>query len=121
MVILVLRKDPSALSWLAGLCSRPLLPLPVLAELRFGASRSANAERQLLALQRFVQVTEVLPLDVETAETQADLRLRIERAGRPIPVNDVWIAACCVQHRLRLATRDAHLLDLPGLDAFKPF
>jgi tRNA(fMet)-specific endonuclease VapC len=121
VVILALRIDPGALAWLAALASRPLLPLPVLAELRFGAARSANADRQLQSLQRFVDNAEVVPLDTAVAEIQADLRLRIERAGKPIPVNDLWIAACCVRHELRLATRDAHLLELPGLDAFKPF
>jgi predicted nucleic acid-binding protein len=32
------------------------------------------------------------------------LQARAQRRGRPRPVNDTWIAACCLVHGLPLAT-----------------
>jgi tRNA(fMet)-specific endonuclease VapC len=33
---------------------------------------------------------------------------RLRTIGRPIPENDLWIAALALQHHLTLATRDQH-------------
>jgi len=35
--------------------------------------------------------------------------------GRPIPENDVWIAALARQHDLVLVTRDEHFAEVDGL------
>jgi predicted nucleic acid-binding protein len=35
--------------------------------------------------------------------------------GRPIPDNDIWIAAIARQHSLSLITRDAHFREIEGL------
>jgi tRNA(fMet)-specific endonuclease VapC len=43
-----------------------------------------------------------------TAEVYARLRLRLREKGQPIPENDLWIAAICVEHQLPLATLDGH-------------
>ena len=51
--------------------------------------------------------------------TTADRFGRIAAALRvkstPIPTNDLWIAALCVQHDLTLASRDAHFEQLPQI------
>jgi tRNA(fMet)-specific endonuclease VapC len=51
----------------------------------------------------------------ETARRYAELRLALKRAGRPIPSNDLWIAATCLRHGLVLVTADAHFTHCPGL------
>jgi len=46
----------------------------------------------------------------------ADEIKRLLRAkGRPIPINDVWIAASCMEHGARLLTLDAHFSEIDGL------
>ncbi|MBA3472116.1 MAG: VapC toxin family PIN domain ribonuclease, partial [Rubrobacter sp.] len=35
--------------------------------------------------------------------------------GRPIPENDIWIAAVALQHDLVLASRDSHFEHVEGL------
>lgn len=45
-----------------------------------------------------------LPFDEAVAETWGMLQARAQRRGRPRPVNDMWIAACCLVDRLPLAT-----------------
>jgi len=43
------------------------------------------------------------------------LKSQLRTSGRPIPENDLWIAACAVQHDLVLVTRDAHFAELQGI------
>jgi predicted nucleic acid-binding protein len=57
----------------------------------------------------------VLLVDEVTAERYADIRAELKRAGRPIPGNDLWIAALARQHKTPLLSRDAHFDFVPGL------
>jgi tRNA(fMet)-specific endonuclease VapC len=43
------------------------------------------------------------------------LRNGLRAKGRPIPDNDIWIAALGVQHGLTIATRDSHFRELDGV------
>jgi tRNA(fMet)-specific endonuclease VapC len=43
------------------------------------------------------------------------VRASLKKAGRPIPANDVWIAALAIQHRLPVMSRDEHFDVVPGL------
>jgi toxin FitB len=45
-----------------------------------------------------------LPVDERVARTWGHLQARAQRRGRPRPVNDTWIAACCLVEGLPLAT-----------------
>jgi tRNA(fMet)-specific endonuclease VapC len=73
---------------------------------------SGDAQAQVRAIVR----TAVLLLpDEGTAETYAVLKAELARIGRPIPDNDLWIAAIARQWDLPLATRDAHFAVVPGL------
>lgn len=49
----------------------------------------------------------VLPSDEDAAATWGQLPARAQRRGRPRPVNDTWIAACRLVHRLPLAAFNA--------------
>ena len=44
-----------------------------------------------------------------------DLRAK----GRPIPENDIWIAALSRQHKRMLATQDAHFDEIDGIETIK--
>ena len=39
----------------------------------------------------------------------------LRKKGRPIPINDVWIAASCMEHGARLITFDTHFAEIDGL------
>ncbi|WP_027346273.1 type II toxin-antitoxin system VapC family toxin [Hamadaea tsunoensis] len=56
---------------------------------------------QLAAWQRQVLV---LPFSPEVATTWGAIQARAQRRGRPRPVNDSWIAACCLGDQLPLIT-----------------
>ena len=91
------------------------LPVTVVGELLFGAYNAAKQEENLIRYQAFIDRTEILGIDVSTAEAYARIRLQLKRSGRPIPENDIWIAATTISHGLPLATRDKHFNAVKGL------
>jgi tRNA(fMet)-specific endonuclease VapC len=96
---------------------RILVPLPVLAELRYGflyGSKPPENERRLLRFINSPRVEVLLP-DEQTAHEYARVALQLRRQGSPIPINDVWIAALVIQHGLTLYARDKHFDHLPQL------
>jgi predicted nucleic acid-binding protein len=45
----------------------------------------------------------------------AEIDVFLRKEGRPIPRNDVWIAAAAMEHGMRLLTLDAHFAEIPML------
>ncbi|MEM1178066.1 MAG: PIN domain-containing protein [Acidobacteriota bacterium] len=50
-----------------------------------------------------------------TTHLSAEVRDDLRAAGRPIPENDVWIAALARQHGEPVVSRDQHFGFVPGL------
>lgn len=96
--------------------SAVFLCAPVLGELRYGAQASARVESNLARLDEFARAMMVLPCDTGTAKWYASVKFELRKKGRPIPENDVWIAAIARQHDLTLITRDGHFREIEGLD-----
>lgn len=46
----------------------------------------------------------LLPFDEAVAVVWGQLQARGQHRGRPRPVNDTWVAACCLVHGIALAT-----------------
>jgi predicted nucleic acid-binding protein len=57
----------------------------------------------------------VLDIDEETTHSYAAIGLELKRKGKPIPANDLWIAALCRQYSLPLFSRDRHYHSGSGL------
>jgi tRNA(fMet)-specific endonuclease VapC len=114
----------AAIALLAGqagsLLAQPLaemvLPAPVVGELRYGALNSRRASDNLADVERLVSRCRVLDITASTAATYARLRLSLKQKGKPIPENDLWIAALCVEHHVPLATLDGHFDAVDGLE-----
>ena len=53
--------------------------------------------------------------DAETAEYYVIIKNQLRLIGKPIPENDMWIAAVAVQHDLTLVTRDAQVANVENL------
>ncbi|HEY0154356.1 MAG TPA: type II toxin-antitoxin system VapC family toxin [Longimicrobium sp.] len=95
--------------------TRAYVPSIALGELFFGAERANRRAAELARIERFAITNEVLPCDLVTARFYGEIRHALRRKGRPIPANDIWIAALAQQHDLTLATRDAHFRDVDAL------
>ena len=56
-------------------------------------------------------------LDSETGRFYGEIKACLHDRGRPLPENDIWLAAIANQHRLMLATRDKkHFAEIEGLN-----
>lgn len=84
------------------------MPVIVLGEYRFGIAYSRRRKEYEKWLGELIAATRVLPVDHETPVHFAQIRTELKKAGRPIPSNDLWIAALSRQHRLPLMTQDRH-------------
>jgi predicted nucleic acid-binding protein len=56
----------------------------------------------------------VLDVNEPTTQYYAEISAELKRMGKPIPTNDLWIAALCRQHGLPLLSRDRHFDAVPG-------
>ena len=54
-------------------------------------------------------------IDDVTADYYAEILNNLREAGKPIPTNDIWIAACAFQQGLKLYSMDAHFKSVKGL------
>jgi tRNA(fMet)-specific endonuclease VapC len=91
------------------------LPWVALGELHYGALRAQRRDAQLALIREFLGTTNLLFPDQGTSEWYGHLKLELAGSGRPIPENDIWIAALARQYDLPLATRDAHFAELPTI------
>ena len=91
------------------------LPVIALGEYRYGIRQSRHRARYERWLNEVVTTCRVLSVDESTAVVYADIRGELKRAGRPIPGNDLWIAALARQHSLPLLSRDQHFDLVTGL------
>jgi len=112
----LMRGDAEILELLSQ-ATQLFVPSIVLGELHSGfrrGSRMVENERQLRAFLGKPSVT-VLDVTAETANRYAEVDVYLWNKGRPIPRNDVWIAALALEHGCVLITRDAHFRELPLL------
>ena len=89
------------------------------AELLIGI-RLTSSERRREELRCFYRslladISDILMVTPEAAEQFAEVLTRLRRRGKPIPVNDVWIAAIALAHGLVLVTHDEHFQQIDGL------
>jgi len=92
-----------------------LVPSTALGELYYGARKSAHAAENLARIEQFAAATQVLRCDAVTAWIYGDIRNHLRLKGRPIPENDIWIAATAIQYDVTLATRDEHFDNVSDL------
>ena len=115
VVIALLAGDPAAVENLENKAA-VFLCVPVIGELRYGALASARVEQNLARLDDLSKAATVLSCDSDTAVCYSTVKLGLRKKGRPIPENDVWIAAIARQHGLTLVSRDSHFKEIEGLE-----
>ena len=90
------------------------VPVVVLGEYRFGIQQSRRREHYEEWLDTFMTQCEILCVDALTTIHYAAVRSELKLKGRPIPANDIWIAALARQYRLPILTRDRHFDAVSG-------
>ena len=91
------------------------IPAIVLGEYQFGIRQSRNRKPYERWLTEVIAANRVLVVDEITAARYAEVRDELKQRGRPIPSNDLWIAALARQHGLPLLSRDGQFDFVAGL------
>jgi tRNA(fMet)-specific endonuclease VapC len=89
----------------------------VLGELFTGFRAGANEKQNRHFLERFLEKpgVSVIEATLETAEYFGLIKASLRKSGRPVPINDIWIAAHTLETGALLVTYDAHFKEIPGL------
>jgi predicted nucleic acid-binding protein len=83
------------------------LPVVVIGEYQFGLRLSRSRRKLQSLFAKLEGQSVVLAPDRSTADWYASVRYALKSSGRPIPENDVWVAALARQHnRKSSATTD---------------
>ncbi|MDT7744999.1 MAG: hypothetical protein QOE59_4077 [Actinomycetota bacterium] len=101
----------------SGLPEDPVMSVVTLAELHAGVLAAPDSEsraRRMATLDRYALI-EVLDVTEVVATEWARLRVHLAERGRRVNVNDLWIAASAVAHRLPIVTRDDDFEPLDGV------
>lgn len=91
------------------------IPVIVAGEFAYGIARSRHRGAYEKALLRMLERSLILDVGIDTARYYATIRLELKTVGRPIPANDLWIAALSRQHALPVMSRDTHFDYIAGL------
>jgi tRNA(fMet)-specific endonuclease VapC len=91
------------------------LPVVVIGEYRYGIAQSKHRARYREWLDGLIRDCMVLDVTEQTTHHYATICVELRRAGKPIPTNDLWIAALCRQHGVPLLSRDKHFDVVAGI------
>ncbi len=98
-------------------CDLICVDITVIAELITGFSLGGREKKNRQELEAFLDAprVEILQHDLETAEFYALIVKKLKTKGRPIPTNDIWIAANALKHGLALYSFEGHFQEIDGL------
>lgn len=94
-----------------------LITFVTVGELFRGALHARWGRRRIATLTSWLQNVPAIAGDPAVARRWGELTGSALRAGRPLPANDAWIAACCLVHDVPLATYNRR--DLETIDALE--
>ncbi len=97
---------------------RLFLPTVVIAELTFGFMKGSRQHDNKRKLNQIIQQLQISIIDInrDVARKYALIYLHLVKKGRKIPINDVWIAACCMEVGGTMLTRDKHFQSIELID-----
>jgi tRNA(fMet)-specific endonuclease VapC len=107
--------DPGVIAILAR-SEQMAIPVIVLGEYRYGIAQSRHRATYEKWLTGLLHDCIMLDITEPTTHHYADITIELKRLGKPIPTNDLWIAALCRQHSLPLLSRDHHFDVVAGAE-----
>ena len=106
-ITLLRQRNPKLIArWQSTKASDVVLCSVVVYELRHGAERSSDPDREHAKLDVFLGPFASLPFDDDCARRCARIRHELEQAGTVIGPHDLQIAAIALQHGLTLVTHN---------------
>jgi predicted nucleic acid-binding protein len=100
---------------------RLILPAIVLGELLYGFRLGNRNRENREQLDQFLKsaFVDFRPVNRAVCERYALLMQQLRKKGRPIPSNDVWIAAHTLAEGAELLTKDEHFSEIDGLSLYE--
>jgi len=114
--IIALQREDEALKKLLTAATDVFVPVVAVGELYYGAYKSGRVEENRQNVATFIAGRVVLRVDADTADVYGQAKQGLRAKGRPIPENDIWIAALAIQYDLTLITDDAHFAEVDSLN-----
>ena len=114
IIIALFGRDPD-IEFQLGRADVVFVPAIVLGELFYGSYKSTRVEENLGRIEAFAAQSAIMNCDTDTARHYGRLKDSLRRKGKPLPENDIWIAALAVQHEMKLVSRDAHFTEVDEL------
>jgi tRNA(fMet)-specific endonuclease VapC len=114
-IVIALFADEAIVKDNLAQASEVFIPSIVIGELYYGARKLGRIGANLARVDELVSGSKILICDAETARQYSEVKNKSRLKGRPLPENDVWIAALALQHALILVTRDAHFQEVENL------
>ena len=117
IVIYVIKRRPiEVLGLFNENAGRMAISSITLSELFHGAEKSDRVAQNLAVVEEFSSLLEVLPYTPRASQHYGSIRAALEKAGRPIGVNDLHIAAHARSDGLILVTNNLTEFErVPGL------
>jgi predicted nucleic acid-binding protein len=94
------------------------IPSIVLGELYYGFLKGNRQQFNQKKLRQVITrlSIEIIRVDSEVARKYGLIYRSLEKKGAKIPINDVWIGACCMNVGGTLLTRDRHFTSIDQID-----
>jgi tRNA(fMet)-specific endonuclease VapC len=89
----------------------------VMGELEAGFRGGSRYVENLALLERFLTrpTVDILPVSRDTGNCFGRVKSALKAKGKPLPINDVWLAAQCLETGAVLLTYDQHFAAVDGL------
>ncbi len=114
IVIALLAGEKSVLDAL-GEVDEVFLSSVVLGELYYGAFKSQQSRGNIERIEELAENSVVIACNENVARKYGEIKNTLRAKGRPIPENDIWIAAMAMLYDLTLITRDRHFEEIEDL------
>jgi len=111
----LLDNDPAAISLIHKI-DNVFTSVVVVGELYFAAANSSKREVNLKNFQEALACVEIISIDDDVCMSYAKIKLELKKKGKPIPDNDIWIAACAHAKGLSVATFDQHFSEISQIE-----
>jgi predicted nucleic acid-binding protein len=88
----------------------------VIAEMLIGFKLGTKEEQNKNESYEFLDSPRLSVIEIGemTAEHYSNIFLQLKKSGKPIPTNDIWIAASAMENDMPLATFDKHFSNIQG-------
>lgn len=103
-------------------CEALVLSTVVLGEILSGFRHGTRWDENMADLRRFLDEPRVslVPVTWTTADRYSRIYMALRRKGKPIPTNDMWIAAHALETGADLVSFDPHFGHVDGLPWVDP-